>query len=214
MERRVFITGSDGSLGKELVNVFKKNNIFVVYHKHKISSSDNFVIGDICNEQTQDEILKSFIENNCNVLINNVGIYNFANFMDHSDDMIYKIINTNLTSTILITKKILGYLLTNGEGMIYNINSIAGIMPSENESVYCASKFGLKGFTDSLSKEFRHLKKLKLMNVTIGAFKSKITKNRNNYTELADPFEIAEKIYWDVMESFSSIKSELIIYRK
>ena len=48
-QRKVFITGANGSLGTELVNVFKKNNIITNGHFHKqedVKNPDN-VFGDI-----------------------------------------------------------------------------------------------------------------------------------------------------------------------
>ena len=212
MNKKILVTGTGSGLGKELVNVFEENNMFVIPHTHS-EMNNSCVFGDISDDRVRKEITKSFVANDCNILINNVGIYQYNSFHNMSDDQIIKLINTNLTSTILLTKSILDHILELGEGMIYNINSLAGINPAKYESVYCASKFGLRGFTESLIQEYRNHKNIKIVNVTLGAFKSKITESRSNFDELAEPREVAEKICSHINEEYNTIKSELIIYR-
>lgn len=215
-ERRVYITGAGNGLGNELFNTFKSNNITVNCHTHEPNNDLNKIssFGDIRNEKTQSSILKHFIETKSNVLINNVGVYSNKPFIDFTEDEIINIINVNLTSTILLTHKIFNYIIKNGGGMIYNINSVAGIKGSPYESIYCASKFGLKGFTESLLLEHRNNEDIRIVNVTLGAFKSKITKDRSNYNELAETNEVAKRIYSHVMENYKTINTELTIYRK
>lgn len=215
-ERRVFITGANGSLGSELVNIFQKNNIATNGHFHKEIPENkvNGVFGDISSKEVRNQIEEKFISSESNVLINNVGLYLHKPISKISDEEIFKLINVNLTATILITKNLLSHLSSKGGGMIYNINSVAGINGSKYESIYCASKFGLKGFTDSLIKEFETKKNFRIVNVTLGAFKSKMTEQRSNYEELAEPNEIAHKIYSHVMEDYETINTDISIYRK
>jgi len=210
MYRKVLVTGAGSGLGLELINTLKKNNIDCISHTH---SGTEYLTGDICDVSTRKKIIETFISENCNVLINNVGIYRYKSLLDYTEEEIFKIINTNLVSTILLTKGILDFLSKKGSGSIYNINSVAGVNGSKYESIYCASKFGLKGFTDSIIQEFRDQKKIKIINVTLGAFKSKITSSRPNYDDLSDPKEIAEKIFSDIMENYTTIKNDLHIYR-
>lgn len=216
MEKRIYITGAGSGLGLEISKIFKKNSFNITTHKHKCDDSNqtNITYGDISELSVQTEILNHFINSNSNVLINNVGIYISKPFLNFTDEEIVRILNTNLTSTILLTRKILEHLVNIDGGMIYNINSVAGIKPSVFESIYCASKFGLRGFTESLIKEYKNNKKIRIVNVTLGAFKSKITKERDNFEELAEPTEIAHKIYNHILEDYQSIETELCIYKK
>lgn len=64
---------------------------------------------------------------------------------------IAEMIDTNVIGTIQMTGTILSHL---NEGHIINIISTAGLRGKVNEAVYCASKFALKGFTESLQKEY------------------------------------------------------------
>lgn len=215
-KRKVYITGINGSLGSELNKIFQINNIEVNGHQRnpKNFDNDNLVFGDINDEKTQNNIINHFISTKSNVLINNAGLYVQKPLNKITDEEVKNLIGVNLTSPIIITKKIIDFLVLNGGGMIYNINSIAGINSTVNESLYCASKFGLKGFTDSLIQEYKNNNNIRIVNVTLGGFKSKMTEKRKNYSVLSEPNEIANKIYSHIMEDYKTINTDLTIYRK
>src|SRR5574342_42597 len=63
-------------------------------------------------------------------------------------------ITTNVLGTILMTKAILPHILKSPDGRIMNIISTAGLRGKVNEAVYAASKFAVRGFTESLQKEY------------------------------------------------------------
>jgi short-subunit dehydrogenase len=63
------------------------------------------------------------------------------------------LIDINLTGTLLLTQALLPNLLTRNEGMIVNIGSTFGSIGYPGFAVYCASKFGLRGYTEALRRE-------------------------------------------------------------
>lgn len=87
-------------------------------------------------------------------LVNNAGLGHFGPFTAISDQEIEDMFATNVFGTIHMTKAILPYLEMNKEGMVLNIVSTAGLRGKKNEAVYCASKFAVRGFTESLQKEY------------------------------------------------------------
>ena len=87
-------------------------------------------------------------------LVNNAGVGHFGPFADNSKQQISEMLDTNVLGTILMTKAVLPLLLKNGEGRIMNIISTAGLRGKVNEAVYVASKFAVRGFTESLQKEY------------------------------------------------------------
>lgn len=61
-------------------------------------------------------------------------------------------IDTNLKGIFLFTKEVLPYMLENKSGsIIINVSSGAGKSGFPNLSAYCASKFGVIGFTESIA---------------------------------------------------------------
>ena len=104
-------------------------------------------------------------------------------------------------------------MLKQNKGIIININSIAGKISSGNELSYCASKAALKSFSETLQNNSIGTN-IEIINLYPGAFKSKITKSRDNYDKLMDPEEISEIIF-DLCQPKKSLKiSEISIFRK
>lgn len=87
-------------------------------------------------------------------LVNNAGLGHFGSFADISDQEIEDMFATNVFGAIHMTKAILPYFEVNKEGIVLNIVSTAGLRGKKNEAVYCASKFAVRGFTESLQKEY------------------------------------------------------------
>jgi NAD(P)-dependent dehydrogenase (short-subunit alcohol dehydrogenase family) len=59
----------------------------------------------------------------------------------------------NLRAPFLLSKAAFPRMRETGDGMIVNISSVAGKKGWANASAYCASKFGLTGFTEALADE-------------------------------------------------------------
>ena len=70
-----------------------------------------------------------------------------------SVDQINNFISMNLTSHLIITKGLLPHFKKIKKGDIIFIGSEAGLSGAKNGSLYCSSKFGLRGFAQSLSKD-------------------------------------------------------------
>lgn len=87
-------------------------------------------------------------------IVNNAGVGYFGPFSDISDQEIEGMFQTNVFGTIHMTKAILPYLELNQEGLVLNIVSTAGLRGKKNEAVYCSSKFAVRGFTESMQKEY------------------------------------------------------------
>lgn len=210
-QKRIFITGASSGIGKEIKIAANNKNIFCKTHSRK--NQENEICGDINKNETQEKIIKFIQKNKINVFINNAGVYCYKPISEISDNEIKNIINTNLISCIQISKKILEIYKKQGYGMLYNINSLAGLYGCQNESIYCASKFGLKGFTDSLIQEFKQYKNIRIVNVVLGASKTKMTINRSNYEDLINPSEVANVILNHIETSYNSLKTDLTITR-
>jgi len=92
------------------------------------------------------------------ILVNNAGIVTAAPLMSLDDAAIERMIRVNLTALFWTCKAFLPAMIRRGEGHIVNFASAGGILAIPNLSAYCASKFGVVGFTDSLRQEMRKLR--------------------------------------------------------
>lgn len=87
------------------------------------------------------------------VLVNNAGIIKYGKLEDHTSDVINRIIQTNLTALIQLSEFVLPTMKSKNSGAIVNISSTSGMFGRANETVYVASKWGVRGFTEGLKQE-------------------------------------------------------------
>lgn len=87
------------------------------------------------------------------VLVNNAGTAHIGLLTDMSDEEIVKMINTDLTGMILLSKYAASDMVKKHAGRIVNISSVWGEVGASCEAVYSAAKAGIIGFTRALGKE-------------------------------------------------------------
>lgn len=209
--KNIFITGCGSGLGKVLFES-GKNFDLNVYPHFRTDNENAAICGDI-NDLDFINSLSNFLEQNkIDVFINNAAIYNDQNFLDVSDDDIQKIINTNLTSQILITKRIYNHFKNQGFGLIININSLSGKYPCKKETIYSATKHGLYAFSKSLQIESIG-SKIEIVDIFLGAMKTRMVHNRENYDSFIDPNEVSNLIY-DLIQKDKIFVNEIVIRKK
>ena len=158
------VTGGSEGLGLAIVKkLLNKGCIVHIFsrdpEKHlaaqaKLNNSNVFFTSvDVANyEQIQQAIQKI---GNVDILINNAGIFLDGPLDTVAPQAISNAIDTNLKGVIYTTRAVLPSMKRRNKGFIINISSTSGLKPRANESVYVASKFGVRGFTDSLKEELK-----------------------------------------------------------
>ncbi len=92
---------------------------------------------------------------NAHMIINNAGIAGSASPVYHTPNSTYRrVMEINYLGVVYGTKAFLPQLVENNEGAVVNISSVMGFFGPPSNSDYAASKFAVRGFTDSLSVEF------------------------------------------------------------
>jgi short-subunit dehydrogenase len=208
--KNILITGCGSGLGKILCEN-KNHNIFSHYRSIE-NLPVNSILGDLRDINVLNSLSQFIVDNDINVFINNVGVYLNGPISEVSDEELIDVINVNLISSMLLFKRVYSYFNKKNEGLIININSLAGKTPAANESVYCASKFGLYGFSKSIQLEAIGTG-IKIVDLHPGAIKTRMTKDRKNYDSLIDPNDIATLIY-DIIENEKTCYQNEIILRK
>jgi len=90
------------------------------------------------------------------VIINNAGVWQKLSQLDDIEDaIVHEVIATNLTGMILLSKKLMPTLRKQDEAAIINVASKSGITAQDGQSVYTASKYGVRGFTDVLKSDLK-----------------------------------------------------------
>lgn len=87
------------------------------------------------------------------LLINNAGTNDF-NLLENADPaLVARQIELNLMVPVLLTQQLLPLLLRRPSGAVVNIGSAFGSIGYPGYAAYCASKFGLRGFSEALRRE-------------------------------------------------------------
>ncbi|MEH7301459.1 SDR family NAD(P)-dependent oxidoreductase [Neobacillus drentensis] len=166
--KTMIVTGAGSGLGKELAFLFSKKGFHLllvgrtieklVEAKQEIEAlggKADLLSLDISHNEDVVSKLNGLNERyQVAGLVNNAGVGHFGPFTEMDDTQIKEMLETNVWGTVLMTKAILPLLSQNGEGRIMNIISTAGLRGKVNEAVYVASKFAVRGFTESLQKEY------------------------------------------------------------
>jgi len=90
-----------------------------------------------------------------NIIINNAGVGVGDSIEEVSYEDFEWVVGINFWGVVYGTKAFLPHLKKEPEGHIVNISSINGIIPNPYNGPYCATKFAVKGFTETLSQELR-----------------------------------------------------------
>jgi NAD(P)-dependent dehydrogenase (short-subunit alcohol dehydrogenase family) len=89
------------------------------------------------------------------LLVNNAGFGFFRDIESIDPAEWRRLIDTNLTAMFLCTRKVVPSMKKAGRGMIVNVGSVAGKRGIKGGTAYCASKFAVNGFSESLMEELR-----------------------------------------------------------
>ena len=215
INKNILITGCSSGLGKTFFESREKHNHNVYPHLRKNSNLDGIqtLIGDITNIDFLDKFISFLEEKNINVFINNAAVHQNKSILDFSNEEISNMININLTQQILLLKESYKFFKSKNEGLIININSIAGKYPSANESVYSSTKSGLYAFSKSLQLESLD-DKIEIIDVFLGGMKTKITENRKNYDSLMETEDISELLYELISNDKNIFINEIVVRKK
>lgn len=205
--KKILISGGGSGLGLELSKCYARegNHIILVGRTEdklkmavneiiKIGATAEYIICDISCVNSIKDLVENISKNHKSIdyLINNAGIGFFGPLEDTTAHEINYMIDTNVKGTILLTQGLISYV----KERILNIISTAGLRGKINESVYCASKFAIRGFTESLQKEFEN-DKIKISAVYMGGMNTPFWENSTHIKDksrLKSSAEVAREI--------------------
>ncbi len=158
--KTVIITGGGTGIGAAISQVFYKNSYNVVIGSRSDSGLAQslgeraiFQAVDVSQPAQLEALVQSALTwtGRLDVMINNAGFSEWRPVADVDELFWQQMIDTNLKGTFFGCQAAASHLKPGGS--IINISSLAGKRGSANNSVYCASKFGVNGLTQALAKE-------------------------------------------------------------
>ena len=160
-DKTAVVTGSSSGIGLELCSLLAEKGASVYGFSRRPSSIGhplfNWVQADVTKpEEIERAFDRVFREHQrVDLLVNNAGFGLFGSIETLEPEEWNRLIATNLTAAFLCTRKVVPGMKKAKRGTIVNVASIAGKRGFRNGSAYCASKFGLNGFTEALVEELR-----------------------------------------------------------
>lgn len=89
------------------------------------------------------------------VLVNNAGYGHLGIFEEIAPQDVRAQFDTNVFGLFDMTRAVLPVMRAQRSGRIFNISSIGGLVGGESGAIYCASKFAVEGFSESVAQEVR-----------------------------------------------------------
>lgn len=167
--KNILLTGASGGIGREIAMRLAANQCNLGLLGRRLEPLEKLceevngisdvrvvsIVADISSEEQRKEAVRTFEERvgQIDVLVNNAGIVDFTCFTNQSPEAINNIFATNLLAPIHLIRQILPSMLARNSGHIVNIGSTLGSIGFPFFSSYSASKFALRGFSESLRRE-------------------------------------------------------------
>lgn len=226
MNNIMIITGGTSGLGLELVVEAINRGYFVcnlARNKEKMASLDSRFtnnykgfVGDVSDEAFVKNAIKEISDlGNISTLINcaDKGIFKKATNYESKDlDASF----AGLKGMILCTTEVLG-VKEEQNVKIVNIMSSAALKGNNNETVYCAAKWGERGYTESLKAEYKGTS-VKIVGVYQGGMNTDFWNNSRDYVSeekaatFMDPKDVAKTILDNIGRGGLNV-SDIVIER-
>lgn len=222
--KSMIITGAGSGLGKELALRYSRQGFHLLLIGRTLEKlkdvqkqiqaengkADSFSVDVSSPSEIQAFIKKAAEKFSLYGVINNAGIGHFGPLEKMSHAEIEEMLHINVLGTIYMSQAVLPYLVENNEGLVMNIISTAGLRGKVNESAYAASKFAVRGFTESLQIEYAHTG-IHVKAVYMGGMDTPFW-DQNNFIKdksgLRSPAEIADKILANIEKDAIIIESD------
>jgi NAD(P)-dependent dehydrogenase (short-subunit alcohol dehydrogenase family) len=160
------ITGGGRGIGRAIAMLFAQHGARIavaartrdqVEHvAQEIGPEALALVCDVANPASVTEMfveLRKRVGRDADVLVNNAGVAESAQFVNTSDELWHRHLAINLTGTFYCTRAALPTMLERGWGRIINIASIAAKAGAPYIAAYAASKHGVLGLTRSVALE-------------------------------------------------------------
>ncbi|KAF9932706.1 hypothetical protein FBU30_007549 [Linnemannia zychae] len=182
----VLVTGcTTGGIGYEAAKAFEKNGCRVYAAARRLDAITGIegldiekIYIDVLDEKSINDAVEHIIskESRIDILFNNAGMGLACPLIDMSIETTRKLLDTNITSVILVSKAVAPHMIRQGSGLIANVGSVTAYLSTPWGGLYSASKAAVHSVSDALRMELRPFG----VNVSViapGAIKSNIGDN-------------------------------------
>lgn len=162
-DKSLLLTGASGGIGQAIARKLDKTGVHVLLagrNKSKLETLRNslggehqIIVADTNTAEGRNTIADACEKANLKLFVNASGVMDFHLYEYQDSQCIEDMLTTNLLSPMLLCQSLIPTLKTHQDAAIINIGSIFGSIGHPGFTAYCASKFGLRGFTEALQRE-------------------------------------------------------------
>jgi short-subunit dehydrogenase len=163
-QKTAVITGASSGIGRAAAIEFARRGANLVLAARRVDLLEDVArecraLGVDCKTVVTDVALRADCEHlidiaaSVDILVNNAGFAIFDTLDSARPDDLMSMMQTNYFGTVWCTQAVLPQMLARGNGTIVNVASIAGIMGYARMGGYCATKFAMMGFSETLRDE-------------------------------------------------------------
>jgi len=164
--QNVLITGTSSGVGMNLAVDLAQRGFKVYASMRNLAKQDNLLALakeagvtlqvlqlDVQDSQSIARSVNDIIEHDgkLDVLVNNAGAGFLRSTEQATEEEIQWVIDVNLMGVIRCTKEVIPYMRKARAGHIVNISSVGGLVGQPFNEIYCAAKFAVEGYTESLA---------------------------------------------------------------
>jgi short-subunit dehydrogenase len=161
--KKVLLTGATGGIGEAIARTLHARGSHVVLSgrrsevlerlRSELGERAEVVQADLADSA---DVTRLATETQpVDVLVANAALPGTGRLDSFSHEEIDRILDINLRAPIQLARALAPFMIERGAGHVVLISSLAGKIPSPESSIYCATKFGLRGFGYSLNIELR-----------------------------------------------------------
>ncbi|KAF9192828.1 hypothetical protein BGZ51_002861 [Haplosporangium sp. Z 767] len=182
----VLVTGcTTGGIGYEIAKAFEKSGCKVYAAARRLDAITGIeglniekIYIDVLDEKSIKDAVNLIIEKegHIDILFNNAGIGAACPLIDMTIEATRKLLDTNITSIMMMTKEVAPHMIRRGSGLITNVGSVTAYLATPWGGLYAASKAAVHSISDALRMELAPFG-VKVTVVAPGAIKSNIGDN-------------------------------------
>ena len=165
---RTILTGANGGIGLAMANVpapvssslllLGRNQLTLGALANTLSTRNptcavSILAGDLSQHAYLEQVAEHAHRMQTNLLINNAGIHCFGSTAQTPLNTQHQVINCNLWAPMQLTGMVLPTLLKQNTAQVIQVGSVFGYIGYPGNAAYCASKFGLRGYSQALARE-------------------------------------------------------------
>ncbi len=170
--RRAIVTGASSGIGREVALELARHGVGIVAVARRedrllalaqqvadLGGTVETVVGDVSDPSTRQRAIDAAQNKlgGLDILVNNAGVGAMGLFDDATPERLRRVMEVNFFSLVELTRSALPLLKLGVKPIVVNVSSILGHRGVPHSSEYCASKFAVQGFSESIRAEFAQL---------------------------------------------------------